>query len=81
MENQIKNIITHWWNDTMRKDWRIALANPIERNRRLDELADEICHHLTSQSSRRDITGVCSFCGADLEVLTDNEGNQFISRC
>jgi len=62
--DEIRNIITHWWNDTMRKDWRMALADPVERNRRLDELADEIIRHLTSSSSKA--ARICTYCDASV---------------
>lgn len=68
MDKQVRNMITHWWNDTMRKDWRTALADPVERNRRLDELGDEIVRHLTSRSSRA--AGSCPHCGDSIPVNT-----------
>jgi len=53
MENEIYEIIKDWWNDTMRKDWRTALADSLERHNRLEELADNISTHLTNHSTRR----------------------------
>ncbi len=35
----LSRIISAWWNDTMRKDYRTALEDPGTRNERLMELA------------------------------------------
>lgn len=39
MGRATEQIITAWWNDTMRKDYRTALADPDIRHERLQELA------------------------------------------
>ena len=60
MKDQIRKVIRDYWNDSMRKDWRMALADPVVRNKRLDELAEEIVRHLTNQSSGRELShGIC----------------------
>jgi len=69
MKAQIKEAIKWWWNDSMRKTWRIDLADPVSRTRCLDELADEIAHHLTSNSSRAADACACSKCGCDVEEV------------
>ena len=53
MKEQIREAITLWWNDNMRKVWQMNLADPVLRTRCLDELADEIVRHLTSSLSGR----------------------------
>jgi hypothetical protein len=38
MKDQVKESIKFWWNDSMRKTWRIDLADRNLRNRCFDEL-------------------------------------------
>jgi hypothetical protein len=40
MRKTIRRCIGDWWDDSLRKDWRIALEDPDERNKHFDDLAD-----------------------------------------